>query len=64
MRMCFGVFYIRVKMLIGFRYRSFLEGEGLLFLYINLSEGLLFLLEGLYGNLVIIWKYYLFMNFL
>ena len=29
-----------------------------------LSEGLAFLLGGLYGNLVIIWKYYLFMDFL
>ena len=29
-----------------------------------ISEGLVFLLGGLYGNLVIIWKYYLFMNFL
>ena len=27
------------------------------------SEGLVFLLEGLYGNLVIIWKYYLLMDF-
>ena len=29
-----------------------------------LSEGLVFLLGGLYGNLVIISKYYLFMGFL
>ena len=29
-----------------------------------ISEGLVFLLGGLYGNLVIVWKYYLFMNFL
>ena len=29
-----------------------------------LSESLVFLLGGLYGNLVIIWKYYLFKDFL
>ena len=29
-----------------------------------LSEGLVFLLGGLYENLVMIWKYYLFMDFL
>ena len=29
-----------------------------------LSEGLVFILGVLYGNLVIIWKYYLFMDFL
>ena len=29
-----------------------------------LSEDPVFLLEGLHGNLVIIWKYYLFMDFL
>ena len=29
-----------------------------------LSEGLVFLLGGLYGNLVIIWKNYLFKDFL
>ena len=27
-----------------------------------ISEGLAFFLGGLYGNLVIIWKYYLFMT--
>ena len=31
---------------------------------VALSEGLVFLLGGLYGDLAVIWKYYLFMDFL
>ena len=33
MQMYFGVFYIGIKILFGFRYRNFLEGEELLFAF-------------------------------
>ena len=34
MRMYFGVFYIGVKLLFGFRFRSFLEEEELLYVLV------------------------------
>ena len=34
MQMYFGVFYIGIKILFGFRYRRILEGEELLYVFI------------------------------
>ena len=38
MQMYFEVFYIGIKILFGFRYRSFLEGEELLYVFFETKE--------------------------
>ena len=38
MQMYFGVFYIGIKILFGFRYRSFLEGEELYVFVFEIKE--------------------------
>ena len=42
MQMYFGVFNIGIKILLGFRYRSFLEGEELLYVFVFATKEFIF----------------------
>ena len=42
MPMYFGVFYIGIKILFGFRHRSFLEGEKLLYVFVFGTQEFIF----------------------